>query len=70
MQWHIWGFYHSRLLLLIIINIFIVKIHILILIVKLKNKYALKNEYIFITEKSAGGDEVVIQHRQQRGFPR
>ena len=48
-----------RLLLLIINNIFIIKIHILILIVKLKNKYALKNEYIFITEKSAVKPEKV-----------
>ncbi len=42
-----------RLLLLIIINIFIDKIHIFIDIVKLNNKYALNNKYIFITEKSA-----------------
>jgi hypothetical protein len=33
-------------------NIFIVKVHIFILIIKLKNEYALKNEYIFITDKS------------------
>lgn len=42
-----------RLILIIILNIFISKIYIFIVITKLNNKYALNNKYIFITEKSA-----------------
>ena len=46
--------------MLIIVNIFIDKIHIDIDIVTLINKYALSKEYVFITEKS--GLKTTILH--------